>query len=150
MVRIAMGHHRMPDADDPADHHGLFLPPDRYLGEPIVSQHPDPSRVDRSCDRDLCQAQRQGPEGPADLKLDSRKEEADVDQATQKVKEIEAQLILGRSDIASAAAKIVEAKSTQQNTQDELDTKRDLYARNPGNVAFREIQRLEVTLEGNK
>jgi len=89
-------------------------------------------------------------QGQPIFKLDSRKEEADVEQATQKVKETEAQLILARSDIASAAAKIVEAKSVQQNTQDELDTKRDLYTRNPGNVAFREIQRLEVTLEGNK
>jgi multidrug resistance efflux pump len=89
-------------------------------------------------------------QGQPIFKLDSRKEEADVEQATQKVKETEAQTILARSDIASAEAKIVEAKSAQQNTQDELDTKRELYARNPGNVAFREIQRLEVTLEGNK
>jgi multidrug resistance efflux pump len=89
-------------------------------------------------------------QGQPIFKLDSRKEEADVEQATQKVKEIEAQLILGRSDIASAEARIVEAKSAQQNTQDELDTKRELYTRNPGNVAFREIQRLEVTLSGNK
>src|SRR6185437_14802864 len=84
------------------------------------------------------------------FKLDSSKEEAARDQAAYKVKEIEAQLILARSDIASTAAKIIEAKSVQQQTQDELDTKRDLYGRNPGNVAFREIQRLEVTLEGNK
>jgi len=84
------------------------------------------------------------------FKLDSSKEEAARDQAAQKVKEIEAQFILARSDIASTAAKIIEAKSVQQQTQDELDTKRDLYGRNPGNVAFREIQRLEVTLEGNK
>ena len=89
-------------------------------------------------------------QGQPIFKLDSRKEEADVDQATQRIKEIEAQLILGRSEIASAEAKIIEAKSAQQQTQDELDTKRDLYSRNPGNVAFREIQKLEVTLEGNK
>jgi multidrug resistance efflux pump len=84
------------------------------------------------------------------FKLDTSKEEAEVDQATQKVKEIEAQLILGRSEVSSAEAKIVETKSAQQQTQDELDTKRELYTRNPGNVAFREIERLQVRLEGNK
>ena len=89
-------------------------------------------------------------QGQPIFKLDSRREEADVEQATQKVKELEAQLVLGRSEIASAEAKIIEAKSLRQNTQDELDTKRELYNRNPGNVAFRDIQRLEVTLEGNK
>src|SRR5262249_29733442 len=31
---------------------------------------------------------------------------------------------------------------------DELETKRELQRRNPGNVAFREIQRLEVSVEG--
>jgi multidrug resistance efflux pump len=31
---------------------------------------------------------------------------------------------------------------------DELETKRELYRRNPGNVAFREIERLEVRAEG--
>lgn len=84
------------------------------------------------------------------FKLDSAKEEAERDQAAQKIKELEAQLILARSDIASAEAQIIQAKSAQQQTQDELDTKRELYARNPGNVAFREIERLEVKLEGNK
>jgi multidrug resistance efflux pump len=84
------------------------------------------------------------------FKLDSSKEEAAVDQATQKAKETEAQLIVARTDIAAAQAQIVQAKSAQQQTQDELDTKRELYSRNPGNVAFREIERLEVTLEGKK
>lgn len=84
------------------------------------------------------------------FKLDSAKEEAERDQAAQKIKELEAQLILARSDIASAEAQIIQAKSAQQQTQDELDTKRELYTRNPGNVAFREIERLEVKLEGNK
>jgi multidrug resistance efflux pump len=84
------------------------------------------------------------------FKLDSSKEEAAVAQATQKAKEAEAELVVARSEIPAAEAQIIQAKSAQQQTQDELDTKRELYSRNPGNVAFREIERLEVKLEGNK
>jgi multidrug resistance efflux pump len=58
--------------------------------------------------------------------------------------------VLARSDIASAEAQIVQAKSAVEQTEDELRTKRELYTRNPGNVAFREIERLEVTLQGRK
>ena len=45
---------------------------------------------------------------------------------------------------------IQEAKSAHQQTVDELETKRELQRRNAGNVAFRDIERLEVTLEGRK
>jgi len=84
------------------------------------------------------------------LKLDSSKEEAAVAEAQKRVAEVEAQLALARTELATADAKIVEAKSSVDQAQDELRTKQELYSRNPGNVAFREIERLQVALEGNK
>jgi multidrug resistance efflux pump len=84
------------------------------------------------------------------LKLDSSKEEAAVEQASTKVSETEAQLIVARTEVASAEAQIVQAKSALQQAEDELATKQELYSRNPGNVAFREIDKLKVAVEGRK
>ena len=84
------------------------------------------------------------------FKLDSSREEAALAQAVQRVAETEAQLAVARSEIPAAEAQIIQAKSAVDQAEDELRTKRDLYSRNPGNVAFREIERLEVTLEGRK
>lgn len=84
------------------------------------------------------------------FKLDSSREEAALQQATAKVAETEAQLAVARTEIAAADAQIIEAKSALQQAEDELRTKQELYSRNPGNVAFREIERLQVSVEGKK
>jgi len=89
-------------------------------------------------------------QGDKIFKLDSSKEEAALAQAADRVKETEAQLAVARTEIPAAEAQIIQAKSAVEQTEDELRTKRELYSRNPGNVAFREIERLEVTLEGRK
>ncbi len=89
-------------------------------------------------------------QGDKIFKLDSSREEAALAQATQRVAESEAQLLVARTEILAAEAQIVQAKSAVEQTEDELRTKRDLASRNAGNVAFREIERLEVTLQGRK
>ena len=89
-------------------------------------------------------------QGDKIFKLDTSKEEAALAQAADRVKETEAQLAVARTEIPAAEAQIIQAKSAVEQTEDELRTKRELYSRNPGNVAFREIERLEVTLEGRK
>ncbi len=89
-------------------------------------------------------------QGDKIFKLDSTREEAALAQAVQRVAETEAQLAVARSEIPAAEAQIIQAKSAVEQAEDELRTKRDLYSRNPGNVAFREIERLEVTLIGRK
>ena len=89
-------------------------------------------------------------QGDKIFKLDSSREEAALAQAVQRVAETEAQLAVARTEIPAAEAQIIQAKSAVEQAEDELRTKRDLYSRNPGNVAFREIERLEVTLEGRK
>lgn len=82
------------------------------------------------------------------FRLDSSKQEAAVDSARQKVKELDAEMLVARADLVKADGQIQQATSARQQTLDELETKRELYRRNPGNVAFREIERLEVRAEG--
>ena len=89
-------------------------------------------------------------EGAPIFRLDSEKQEAAVESARRKIAETEAAMVVARADIQAADGKIREARSAYQQAVDELETKQDLYRRNPGNVAFREIERLQVTVEGRQ
>ena len=82
------------------------------------------------------------------FRLDSSKQEAAVDAARRKVAELDAETAVAQADVSKADGQIHQATSARQQTLDELETKRELYRRNPGNVAFREIERLEVRAEG--
>jgi multidrug resistance efflux pump len=84
------------------------------------------------------------------FKLDSSKQEAAVETARRKIAETDAAMVVARSDIVAADGRLQEARSAYQQTMDELETKQELYSRNPGNVPRREIERLEVALEGRK
>lgn len=87
-------------------------------------------------------------QGEPIFRLDSTKQEAAVDAARHKITEIDAEMVVARSDIQKAAGQIEEATSAHQQTLDELEAKRELQRRDPGNVAFREIEKLEVRAEG--
>ena len=82
------------------------------------------------------------------FRLDSSKQEAAVETARRKIAEVQAELAVAQADVVKADGQIQEARSAHQQAVDELETKRELQRRNPGNVAFREIQRLEVSVEG--
>ena len=82
--------------------------------------------------------------------LDSSKQEAAVESARRKIAETDAEMLVARADVLKSEGQIQEAKSSHQQTLDELETKRELQRRNPGNVAFRDIEKLEVNLEGRK
>src|SRR5215831_9915437 len=83
------------------------------------------------------------------FKLDSSKQEAAVETARRKIAEIEAEMTVARADVAKAEGQLKEAESAHQQTLDELATKQELYRRDPGNVPFREIERLQVRAQGN-
>jgi multidrug resistance efflux pump len=87
-------------------------------------------------------------QGAPIFKLDSSKQEAAVEVSRRKIAETEAEMVVAKTDVAKAEGQIEEAKSQHQQTLDELETKRELQRRNPGNVAFREIERLEVRAQG--
>ena len=82
------------------------------------------------------------------FRLDSSKQEAAVESARRKIAEIEAQMLVAQADVAKAEGQLQEAKSAHQQTVDELETKQELYRRNPGNVPFREIERLQERERG--
>jgi multidrug resistance efflux pump len=84
------------------------------------------------------------------FRLDSSKQEAAAESARRKIAETEAEMLVARADILKTEGQIQEAKSAHQQTLDELETKRELQRRNPGNVAFRDIEKLEVALDGRK
>ena len=84
------------------------------------------------------------------FRLDSSKQEAAAERARRKIAETDAEMLVARSDILKTEGQIQEAKSAHQQTVDELETKKELQRRNPGNVAFRDIEKLEVNLEGRK
>jgi multidrug resistance efflux pump len=87
-------------------------------------------------------------QGAPIFRLDSSKQEAAVEVARRKIAETDAEMVVAKTDILKAEGQIQEAKSQHQQTLDELETKRELQKRNPGNVAFREIERLEVRAQG--
>ena len=87
-------------------------------------------------------------QGSPIFKLDSSKQEAAVESARRKIAETDAEMVVAKSDIAKADGQLQEARSAHQQTLDELETKQELQRRNPGNVPAREIERLQVLLEG--
>jgi len=82
------------------------------------------------------------------FRLDSSKQEAAVEAARHKAAELDAEMAVAQADVAKAEGQLQQAMSVHQQTLDELETKRELQRRNPGNVPFREIERLEVRAEG--
>jgi multidrug resistance efflux pump len=87
-------------------------------------------------------------QGAPIFRVDSSKQEAAVETERRKIAEIVAELVVAQTDILKADGQLQEAKSAHQQTVDELATKEELQRRNPGNVATREIERLQVLLEG--
>jgi multidrug resistance efflux pump len=87
-------------------------------------------------------------QGAPIFRLDSSKQEAAVESARRKIAEVDAELVVARADILKAEGQLQEAKSAHKQTVDELETKQELQRRNPGNVPFREIERLQVRAEG--
>ena len=82
------------------------------------------------------------------FRLDSSKQEADVETARRKIAETEADLVVAQADTLKTEGQIQEAKSSHQQAVDELATKQELQRLNQGNVARREIERLQNLVEG--
>jgi multidrug resistance efflux pump len=84
------------------------------------------------------------------FKLDNAKQAAAVETARRKIAEIDATMISAQADLAKAEGQIQEATSAYQQSLDELEVKRELQRRNPGIVAQRDIEKLEVLANGRK
>jgi multidrug resistance efflux pump len=89
-------------------------------------------------------------QGAPIFRLDSAKQEAAAETARRKIAEVDAELVAAKTDVAAAEGKIVEARSAYQQAVDELETKQEIYRRNPGAVATRDIEKLKVAVEGRQ
>src|SRR6267154_2457850 len=81
------------------------------------------------------------------FRLDSATQEASVETARRKIAEIDAALVVARSDVEKAQGQLQEAQGNHQQALDELETKEELQRRNAGIVAQRDIGKLRVRVE---
>ena len=84
------------------------------------------------------------------FRLDSTKQDAAVESARRQIAEVEAAMVVSRSDVAAAEGQVQQARSALDQALDELATKQELMRRNADVVARREIERLETAVEGRR
>src|SRR5215813_7815433 len=84
------------------------------------------------------------------FRLDSSKQEAAVETARRKIAEVEADLAVAPVEVTKAQGQLQEAQSAYQQALDELETKQELQRRNANIVALRDIEKLQVLVEGRK
>ena len=84
------------------------------------------------------------------FRLDDSKQEAALESARRKIAEIDAALVAAQADVARTEAQIQQAKSDHKQAKDELDVKSELQRRNPGIVPQRDIDKLQVTVDGKQ
>jgi multidrug resistance efflux pump len=84
------------------------------------------------------------------FRLDSSTQHAALEAARKKIAEVDAETVVARADIAATDGKIQEAKVAHQQALDELRTKQELQRRNPGMVPARDIEKLELAVEGRE
>jgi multidrug resistance efflux pump len=82
--------------------------------------------------------------------LDSSKQRAAVETARRKVAEVDAQFVNAKVDIVRAEAQLQQANSDYKQAKDELDVKSELQRRNPGIVPQRDIEKLQVLVDGRQ
>jgi multidrug resistance efflux pump len=82
--------------------------------------------------------------------LDSAKQKAAVETARRKIAEVDAQMINAKVDITKAEAQLGQAEADYKQAKDELDVKTDLQKRNPGIVPQRDIEKLQVMVDGRQ
>ena len=84
------------------------------------------------------------------FRLDSAKQEAALETARRKIAEVDAATVAAQTDVLKAEGQIQEAKSAHQQALDELQVKSELQRRNPGIVAQRDIEKLQVLVDGRQ
>lgn len=84
------------------------------------------------------------------FRLDNSKQAAAVETAKRKIAEIDASLVSAQADLMKSEGEIQQAQGAYQQALDELNVKRELQRRNPGIVAQRDIEKLEVAANGRR
>jgi multidrug resistance efflux pump len=84
------------------------------------------------------------------FRLDSSKQKAAVETAKRKISEVDAQLVNAKVDVVKAEAQLQQANSDYKQAKDELDVKSELQRRSPGIVPQRDIEKLQVLVDGRQ
>ena len=84
------------------------------------------------------------------FRLDDAEQRAAVETARRRIAEVEAETVVAESELATADGQIAEARSSLAQAQEELDVRTELRRRNPDTVAMREIERLQVVVDGRQ
>ena len=82
--------------------------------------------------------------------LDSSKQRAAAETAKRKIAEVDAQMVAAKVDVVKAAAQLQQANSDYKQAKDELDVKTELQRRSPGIVPPRDIEKLQVIVDGRQ
>jgi multidrug resistance efflux pump len=78
------------------------------------------------------------------FKIDSKRQEAEIETARARIVEVEAGEATAKADVLTSKGKLEEAKGDYQQALDEYNTKKKLYERNPDIVATRELEKLQT------
>jgi len=82
--------------------------------------------------------------------LDSSKQQAAVETAKLKIAQVDASLVAAKVDVVKADAQLAQAKADYKQARDELEVKSELQRRNPGIVPQRDIEKLQVAVDGRQ
>ena len=84
------------------------------------------------------------------FKLDSSEQEAALETARRRIEEIEAEFGLAQTELEAAEGRIDVAEGAYRQALDELETRSELRRRNPDTVPQRQIEQLQVAVDGRQ
>lgn len=84
------------------------------------------------------------------FRLDDATQKAAVESARRRVAEADAAMIVAGTEVAATKGQITQAEKALQQARDELDTKTQLNVRNADVVSRRELERLQVVVDGRE
>ena len=88
--------------------------------------------------------------GQALFRLDSAMQEAALETARRTVAEVDAATEVAQTELAAADGLIRQAQGAYRQALDELQAREELRRRNPNTVPLREIERLQITVDGQE
>jgi multidrug resistance efflux pump len=84
------------------------------------------------------------------FRLDDATQRAALDTARRRVEEVDASMVVAQADLLAADGQIQQAQGAYDQALEELQTKQELYKRNPDVVARREIEKLQNLVDGRQ
>ena len=86
--------------------------------------------------------------GEALFKLDDSKQKAALETARKRIAEIDAEMVVAKSDLVAADARIKQGEIAFVQAQNDVNTQLELQRRNPNIVARKDIERLQSIADG--